>query len=96
MSEPHFLDDDDLFSVLWSASSEARASIAISRAALRAVARLSPELRVAAEKALAEEASRAAWLDPRSAVRVREILDDMRAELLQGAEAPLDPQKAGA
>lgn len=92
MSEPHFLDDGDLFSVLWSASSEARASIAISRATLRTVARLSPELRIAAESALAEEVGRAAWLDPRSAVRVREILDDMRSELLKGVDA----QKADA
>jgi hypothetical protein len=81
MTEPLFLDDDDMFAVLWAASAEARAALAVSRAALRAVAALSPELRQAADAALAEEAARSAWLDPRAARRVRELLDDIRAEL---------------
>ena len=81
MTEPLFLDETDMFAALWSASSEARAALAVSRAALRAVAALSPDLRQAADTALAEEAARTQWLDPRTARRVRDLLDDIRAEL---------------
>ncbi len=92
MSEPHFLDDDDLFGPVRQRRS-ARL-IAISRAEASALAKLSPELRVAPRRP--RRKSRARRL-PRPALgrAVREILDDMRAELIQGVDAP-DAQKASA
>jgi hypothetical protein len=73
-------------SELHALNADVQASLALSRATLRALAALSPTLGTAADAALEEEAHRAA--ESGAPQRMRDIVDDVRRRLQQApAEA---------